>query len=79
MYHLISALTGKVDKDKQKRDLEIIKSAREDNILNFSLMQKSSADVSRNQDPRYRILMSHYFFVQVINHWIIFNLLKFLI
>jgi hypothetical protein len=31
-----SALTGKVDKEKQKRDLEIINAARENNIFNLS-------------------------------------------
>lgn len=32
-----SALTGKVDKEKQKRDQEIVNAARENNIFNLSL------------------------------------------
>ena len=44
-YYLIqctSALTGKVDKEKQKRDLEIINAARENNIFNLSLPSHTS-------------------------------------
>lgn len=51
----ISALTGKVDKEKQKRDQDIINAARDNNIFNLS--RKPSPGASPNYFPQRSIII----------------------
>lgn len=50
-----SALTGKVDKEKQKRDQDIINAARDNNIFNLS--RKPSPGAPPNYFPQRSIII----------------------